>query len=600
MPPMLRALRWHLVLLALALLTLAASLAVAQAGEGPDGAPEQAGAPAETPAVPPELATPRAAVEGFLEAYSSWRAARTSEQAQRMLRFMPAGVRDALDQAGTKSAAMLGEVLIELRERDVFGGSLDAPEGATRFDYRLRLPGVSLGGVGPSVSFPLEKGAEGAWRFTTDAVDLAVDLHAQLFSERSEYWLRNLFIDIGAEGMVTDGLLGLRYYQWISLFALILLAVILDHIVRLIVAIVSRRFLKREDDAKTGGDTPELIRKAARPFGLVMGGVFVYLALPILQIPAQAEGVLLVAAKTFALIAGLWAAFKVVDLLAEWLERRAAGTATKVDDLLVPLVRRAVKIFMLAFGLIFIAESLNLPIASLVAGFGIAGAAVAFAAKDTVENLFGSVAVILDRPFHVGDWVVIGDTEGIVEDLGFRSTRIRTFYNSLVTVPNATLVRATVDNYGRRAFRRFSTRLNVTYDTPPDRIESFCEGIREIIRQHPRTRKDFFEVHMNAFGPHSLDILVYMFFLVPDWSTELRERHRFCLDILRLAQRLGVDFAFPTQTIHLSRGDPPERNGEPGPGPGGRQPEDEARDTGKRLADEIMSDAEFRRAAGPA
>lgn len=133
---------------------------------------------------------------------------------------------------------------------------------------------------------------------------------------------------------------------------------------------------------------------------------------------------------------------------------------------------------------------------------------------------------------------------------------IRTFYNSLVTVPNATLVRAKVDNYGRRQYRRFTTKLNVTYGTHPDKIEAFCSGIREIVKHHPYTRKDYYHVWLNSFGPHSLDILVYIFFECPDWSVELREKHRFMLDVVRLADRLGVEFAFPTQTLHLHKEDP--------------------------------------------
>jgi MscS family membrane protein len=189
----------------------------------------------------------------------------------------------------------------------------------------------------------------------------------------------------------------------------------------------------------------------------------------------------------------------------------------------------------------------------LVTGLGIGGLAFAFAAKDTIENFFGSVTVLLDRPFEVGDWVIVGDTEGTVEELGLRSTRIRTFYNSQVTVPNATLVRATVDNLGRRAYRRWKTYLGVQYDTPPETLLAFTEGIRELVRQHPYTRKDFYQVWCNDFADFSLNILLYVFFRVPDWSTELRERERLFVDIVRLADRLGVQFAFPTRTVHLYR-----------------------------------------------
>ena len=109
-----------------------------------------------------------------------------------------------------------------------------------------------------------------------------------------------------------------------------------------------------------------------------------------------------------------------------------------------------------------------------------------------------------------------------------------------------------------RRYRRAKILLSITYDTPPERIDAFCEGIRELIRLHPHTRKDYYHVYFNKFGPSSLDILLYMFFEVPDWATELRERHRLFVDILRLADKLEVDFAFPTQTVWL------ERSGKPG------------------------------------
>ena len=262
---------------------------------------------------------------------------------------------------------------------------------------------------------------------------------------------------------------------------------------------------------------------------------------------------------------------------------------------LVPLVRKSVKIFITAIGIIFIADSLEIEILPLLTGLGIGSLAFAFAAKDTIENFFGSVSVIADRPFEVGDWVKIGDVEGTVEELGFRSTRVRTFYNSLVTVPNATLVRATVDNFGRRKYRRWKTHLNITYDTPPDRIETFCEGIRELIRLHPYTRKDYFQVWFHEFGAHSLDILVYVFHEAPDWQTELRERQRLMLDIMRLAERLGVEFAFPTQTLHLYQEEKQEKPPEAEAVSSHGDPTGQWQRAGKLAAREMTRDFTWRR-----
>jgi MscS family membrane protein len=179
------------------------------------------------------------------------------------------------------------------------------------------------------------------------------------------------------------------------------------------------------------------------------------------------------------------------------------------------------------------------------------------AAKDMIGNLFGSVTVVMDRPFHIGDWVVIGDVEGTVENVGFRSTRIRTFYNSLVSLPNAQLTTTKIDNMGARQYRRMSTLLSLTYDTPPERIEAFCAGIRQLVELHPYMRKDYYHVYLNQFAAASLDILVYVFWKTPDWGKELQERQRFLLDILRLAKELQVEFAFPTQTLMLRQDQAP-------------------------------------------
>ena len=189
---------------------------------------------------------------------------------------------------------------------------------------------------------------------------------------------------------------------------------------------------------------------------------------------------------------------------------------------------------------------------------------------------------------------VIGDVEGTVEELGFRSTRIRTFYNSLVTMPNAELVRATVDNYGRRKYRRYKADLGIAYDTPPEKIDAFCEGIRELIRQHPYTRTDYYQVSFTGYAESSLTIMLYVFFEAPDWSVEMRERHRLLNDILRLAHKLGVEFAYPTQTLYLKRG-ADGLGGQPADFTSVEDRERESTIVGRKLARSVTRDSEWRK-----
>jgi len=383
--------------------------------------------------------------------------------------------------------------------------------------------------------------------------------------------------------------IGLAYWQWLGILLVVVAGLLFDLLVRHLLHRVwrgySMRRLQREPD-------PRLARKAVRPFGLTAQALVWYFGLSPLDLPAPALLVVQMAARLMLVVGGVWAAYRLTDLFSEFLMRRAEQTATKFDDVLVPLLRKTLKVFATAVGLVYMADAFRIEIVPLLTGLGIGGLAVAFAAKDSIENFFGSVTVILDRPFEIGDWVVIEGIEGTVEELGLRSTRIRTFYNSQVTVPNASLVRARVDNYGRRRFRRFKTHLDVTYDTPPEKIEAFCAGIREVILAHPYTRKDYFHVWLNEFGAASLRILVYMFHETPDWATELRERHRFMLDVIRLAARLHVEFAFPTQTLHVYN----EQHGLPvkTPPPPGENAERDAWEHGRQAVRELTAEAPWR------
>jgi MscS family membrane protein len=383
--------------------------------------------------------------------------------------------------------------------------------------------------------------------------------------------------------------LGLAYWQWLGILLVVLAGLLFDLLVRHLLHGVWRNYSARRLNRQP---EPKLVKQAVRPFGLTGQALVWYLGLTPLGLPAQALLVVQMAVRFLLVVGGVWAAYRLTDLFSEFLMRRAEQTATKFDDVLVPLLRKTLKVFATAVGLVYMADAFRIEIVPLLTGLGIGGLAIAFAAKDSIENFFGSVTVILDRPFEIGDWVVIEGIEGTVEELGLRSTRIRTFYNSQVTVPNASLVRARVDNYGRRRFRRFKTHLDVTYATPPEKIEAFCGGIREIILAHPYTRKDYFHVWLNEFGAASLRVLVYMFHETPDWATELRERHRFMLDVIRLAARLHVEFAFPTQTLHVYS----EQHGLPvkTPPPPGVSAERDALEQGQQAVRELTAEAPWR------
>jgi MscS family membrane protein len=202
-------------------------------------------------------------------------------------------------------------------------------------------------------------------------------------------------------------------------------------------------------------------------------------------------------------------------------------------------------------GSLVVLQNFGVNVGSLIAGLGIGGLAFALAAKDMLANLFGSIMIFLDKPFQIGDRVTVEGVDGMVEEVGFRSTRIRTLENSLVSVPNSKVADSAINNFGLRKYRRYRTILSVTYATTTAQIEAFTEGIKALILQNPITRKDAFDVALHDFGESGLNILLIVFFETNDWNVEVQERHNLLINIRQLAEKLGVQFAFPTRTLHI-------------------------------------------------
>lgn len=402
----------------------------------------------------------------------------------------------------------------------------------------------------------LRKQADGRWLFDAATVRQLPSLYAALAAQspvadvnsNEEHLPWQIRLSRMMPATLKQEVFLLENWRWLVLLSVIALGVIADWLLTSFLRGVLKRWLRRRaSDYASVADKEDRLR----PLGLMAMALVWWGGIQIIGLPETGLLILLVAVKALASISAVWAAYRVVDLMAAWLLARAEKTENKLDDVLAPLIPRTLKIFVTVVGIVFIADNLNIDVTGLLAGLGLGGLAFALAAKDMVQNLFGSVTVLLDRTFSVGDWIVVEGKEGTVEHMGFRSTRLRTFYNSLVTVPNATFITAEVDNMGARRYRRYKANFGLAYDTPPDRIDAFCEGVRELVRQHPYMRKDYYHVYLNDLGDSALSVLVYVFWETPDWSVELRERHRFLLDCLRLARELDVEFAFPTQTLYL-------------------------------------------------
>lgn len=425
---------------------------------------------------------------------------------------------------------------------DAVGGRVRLDElsaDAAYIDPRSFEPMVTVARELPR--FKLQRMDDGQWMIPGDVLEQA-----------DEIYDRSVTIDLAAlkrkfPSWAQRRLFGVAPWQGLFLALLLVVGVLAR---QLVVAVLLWRTPALVDMLKLQARREEL-RSALLPVGtLALLGV-VALGAPSLGLGGRASFVLLLVVRVAAVLAALTFAWRAVDVGAEEMRRRAEGTATKMDDHIVPLVRRMLKIAVVALAGVLVLQAFDVNVGSLVAGLGIGGLAVALAAKDTIGNFFGSVAILLDRPFQIGDWVVTPDVQGTIEQVGFRSTQIRTIRDTVVSVPNAKLADSVIDNSGARRFRYVGLRVGLQYDTTPEQIEAFCDGVRAIIAAHPHTRKDEVQIHFHDFQDSALAISIQFYLVAPAYGAELRIRHEVLLDVVRLAKDLGVRFAFPTRTLHV-------------------------------------------------
>ena len=339
---------------------------------------------------------------------------------------------------------------------------------------------------------------------------------------------------------------------------LFLIVILLTYIVRfLFLHIVEKKLILLAQ--KTSTEFDDLVVQASKtPLGYLILLHGFYFAIISLQLP-ETIGVVNIAdivQKAYVLILSfilLYYLFKLIDVVGHFIYKSTQKTESKLDDQLAPLIVKSLRVFVFTLGILFTLSNFGLNITSLLAGLGIGGLAFALAAQDTVSNLFGSFTIFSDKPFHIGDWIRIGDFEGTVEDVGFRSTRIRRFDQAQVTVPNSQFIKKGVINYSAMKKRRIKFNLGVTYSTTASQMTEVVEGIRQIIKEDHRFDHNFYMVHFTDFGDFSLNIFIYCFTKTTMWDEYLTVREEFHLKIMQMLEEMGVEIAFPTQTVHVEK-----------------------------------------------
>jgi len=297
-----------------------------------------------------------------------------------------------------------------------------------------------------------------------------------------------------------------------------------------------------------------LLKAAEKPAGWLVLVIGIIATLHTLQPSAETWPVIVLidqAGRAASIIVGTWFLLRLLQGMSTYFIARARKTESPLDDQLVPFITKTLRIFIIITAVLVVAQNMGYSISGLIASLGIGGIAVAMAARDTIANVFGSVMILVDRPFTVGDWIKTSEFEGVVEEIGFRSTRIRTFARTLVNVPNSALANMVIDNIDARSVRRIKMRIGLTYGTTPAQMDAAIKGIEEILLKHPGVDQSYKLVKFDEFADSSLSIILYYFSASKVWADYLQVRQEINMQIMQLLEGLGLEFAFPSRTVYL-------------------------------------------------
>lgn len=386
-------------------------------------------------------------------------------------------------------------------------------------------------------SVQLARDAQGNWRFTAETVDRVDELFAALHKTSEDTapqvvtpWNRVVF--------------GAPVSRWTALALWFFLGLVWE---RLVSAVV-RRFVTRTH-ARLGTTAQPHEAGARTATGRLCAVLWWMVGVSLLQPPMEFMLAAMLLLRLMCFYYSLQAAFRWLDLFSSYVITHYSGTTQGADrEMFVPLVRRTCKTFVGLLLLSILGKSLNLDITGLLAGFSILGAMVALAGQDTVKNIFGSLTVLVDRSFQVGDRITVQGVDGVVEDLGFRSTRIRTAEDTLVTLPNSLLLTASVDNWGRRSGRRFATGITVDYRSAPEKIEQFCQQVGDRLKQQAVPTRGV-SVTAGALNDFGIRLAISLMVETYDSSVEAQVRHATIMEILRSARECELTIVYPSQRI---------------------------------------------------
>jgi MscS family membrane protein len=526
-------------LLAAAAIALSLAAGAPFASAQPKPAPAASASASVTPPAPPPVPvapdSPRASVKRFLDLCN---AGEYGEAASYL--DLPEGARGEGPELARRLKAVLDRqiwIKLDTLSPESLGNQSDLQPAGVEEIGTVRTPS------GPEpVRLVRRRLPEGVrWVFTQSTVARVNDWYGRL----RDRWLHEHL----PRPLLRAGPHELLWWQWIALPLLFVGALLvgraLGFATRKVVGRVTARTETVWDDA--------LLARLGPPLAFTWALVAVYVALPWIGLYPPAVAFMERLLRAGALIAIFWFGVRGVDVAGERVVALSTTQGNAAARSLVPLGAKAAKVAVIAIAAVAVISELGYPVASLVAGLGIGGVAVALAAQKTVENLFGSLSIGVDQPFRVGDYVTVDTISGTVESIGLRSTRIRTLDRTLVTIPNGKLADMRVESFAERDKIRFTAVLGLSRDTSAGAVREVLAGARALLREHPKVAPDP-SVSLVKIGEASLDVEVSTWFLTTDANEFAALREEALIDLLAVVERAGARLAMPERSVRVTAG----------------------------------------------
>jgi len=388
----------------------------------------------------------------------------------------------------------------------------------------------------------LSEDGESVWKISAATVARIGGLYEEFGYGPLEEWLPPSFFDLQ--------LFEVQLWQWVGLALLITLAWALSWLgARIVLALVVPLTRRTETDLDD-----RLFADGAPPLRFLIGLGLFALGLGWLRLTVPAERFCVTVVQVLAVLSLLWLISRVVDILSYWARDQLEAADQRGAISLVPLGRRTLKVIFIGLGLLVVLQNFGVNVTALVTGLGVGGLAVALAAQKSLEHLFGGIMLAVDQPVAVGEFCRYGDKVGTVEDIGLRSTRIRSLDRTVVSVPNGEFSSLQIENYAKRDRMRIAFNLGLRYETSAEQLRYVLVELRKLLLAHPRVLPDPARVRFVGFGAFSLDLEVFAYVDTEDYNDFLAVREDLFLRMMGVVEASGSDFAFPSQTLYVERG----------------------------------------------